>query len=651
MQFQSVAGAYADSFQEFIRDLEQNNEDKVEDIKQSILKDQLQPTDAIVQQKLVESFKALVKKNVEQQQAMGEHSIAKLTQKYRQHQVFLELIAARWREFNEDRSHQYEKQVENYVASKLFYKGKLSQYKQEVIRICTEVVNKSESKNWNLETRKAEFNKIFAPILAQVKEQHPLISERIEQEVRKVFGSTKYTIKSMPDMLETEPITASRRGYMGNTIQYLGTFQQGTEARQMFEYLNKVTHFEDKIVRKVLGFTLWHLENQKNEEEKNRVLKDVYKLLINDITKLQQDWENDKGNSVYYLLLRDEDVLFQLFDGGCARLTATQQLERLLKLITSGKYLRNALINKVGELVIGEMKQNMSKYAWVWKAENPVVQVMADLDLLELLVRDRDEDLIEQLKNPSTHYDNMVLRYLRHVAQHAVSSKNPWKELRQGIKRAIRAVVSTASNQPRKLESFLRNLKKAEEMPLSLIAAVDSIYGTMEDYFDALNDAPEVFEDIAREVIEALSKSNPTTDYLDEAVSAVWKDMVEQREGTGLQVRCNAVCTYCGLPCHKQRSHFGEHSTHHQPCGLAGTYYQYTRMLCDISCVDIVQKKLDFIFKLQCYKSTDWQRVFPNWAIPTPSIRLRVRELIFFYKQDLLLTRHNTRMFFMKRDY
>jgi len=568
------------------------------------------------------------------------------------------LKSDQWEAFLHSEENKYMKRISTLVSNNIFYQDIVDLYKNQVRDEASKVDTK-ESVNWPPETMYYNFEKIFRPIVQKAKEDFPDV--KVELEIRQVFKS--HNIEIDEPNKENISIWQSFLNWSSNIASSIFSTKKKEDLifpdlEIIITKINKEiipgVPYSGHLVRNAIEITNNNL-GHKHHKSIKQIYFVVYHHLVDRLTTIQRDWE--KINSVQQRLLSSKDTLYEAFKSRCKNLNLIESVrEHLLKIFQNGSdHLNSAFKYRIYQNCIHEitsMKDNKMKYAWAFASNPEAMQAFIDLDIYNISTKGNDPVLFQMLKKSSDHYNSIINRLVVEIIKDSIATKDSWSNFRSELSNILTSgQISCSDFTSNNIGLFLTYIKRKLPHQLgSPILDVSYFSGSAIDSKDDEDSLPDgVFTDLVQSIINSMPTDTledmpvqiDDPDQINSIRDMIKTEMVDNREGKSLAIRCQYECPECSLKCIMDNNHEGKHTTYHQPNGLNGSSYTKSGALIDESCVELYNRNCTVVSKNGDYKIADaWPTRYSNWEIPKKTIQLELREYIFYHKYSSLSTYH-----------
>ncbi|KDO33894.1 hypothetical protein SPRG_01774 [Saprolegnia parasitica CBS 223.65] len=374
-------------------------------------------------------------------------------------------------------------------------------------------------------------------------------------------------------------------------------------------------------------------------------LSSLISTLGSELAAIQSKW--DESNSIVARVAACEGAMRQFAKDVCNGLEAADLLVRTLQ-----TWLKDQLPKAFEEELVSQVSVSLQSAPWVRDAA--AMQAELDLALLQSIRRHDVKLVLDRIANPVAHTMEVMTGLIDVAVQQCFVQVS--NELVASIECALeRAARVAAKAESQRGAAFLAELRAALLSSLKrrgTSCLIESLPRPSSDVFSCENQDPHLFASadatVPRRLLQTLMtckrRLRPSNQASVPIATSVRQHIHEESFGNanGVVPRCGKPCPMCKCPCTKALGHVSSedrsHDTHHQPQGLVGTYeYEPLHYLVVDSCPTSVEKDADIVFRDGTrHRYREFDKAFPDWAIPHATQPLPLREFIFAKYQKQL---------------
>ncbi|EQC39654.1 hypothetical protein SDRG_03083 [Saprolegnia diclina VS20] len=494
-----------------------------------------------------------------------------------------------------------------------------------------------------------DFDELFRGVLADVRAKDAPLAGKVRRlTIETLHTSNIFTIDEL-NMVETSGLVLRDGASLADCFSRAPNVSAADQvadsiADQVRSRLANVDQYSPGVVTEVARDLQEQLSHMA-PADKAVGLSSLISTLGLELAEIQAKW--DETNSIVACVAACEGTMRQFAQDVCNGFQAADLLARTLQ-----TWLKDQLPKAFEEELVSHVSVSLQSAPWVLDAE--AMQAELDLALLQA-IRRRDVKLIlDRIDNPVTHTTEVMTRLIAVAVQQCFVqvSNNLVARVQSALEQAA-GVAAEAKSQ--RGAAFLAELRAALMSNLKrrgTSCLIESLPRPCSDVFNCNDQEPHLFDSadaiVPRRLLQTLMTCKrllrPSNQVSASIATSVRQHIQDESFGSanGVMPRCGKPCPMCKCPCTKALGHVSSedrsHDTHHQPQGLVGTYeYEPLHYLVVDSCPTSVEKDADIVFRDGTrHRYREFDKAFPDWAIPRVTQPLPLREYIFAKYQKQL---------------
>ncbi|KAL3697376.1 hypothetical protein R1sor_011452 [Riccia sorocarpa] len=476
-----------------------------------------------------------------------------------------------------------------------------------------------EFQKFSEEQKNDKFQEMFHRLKEEAAQEHPPTGKTVERCVRKMFELHQ---------LPWTPTTEGRTGWDKIWKTFTDLASRLKMGFQKF-YQGKLD--EEKMVAKIMRMVMVKLMVVKKYSD------DVVLNSLQLVAKeLQDTWDKENCASVRFAACEaDMRSYFNSLGLGM------QGQELLVKMLQDhfDRNIKEGFEQEMAVVVGTRLKQAR------WVADPEVMQAYIDRDLLRMMDFDVSS-MLSAINGSVEHFGKVTEALVEHAISQVIHEK--FTSFKESLKRGIHiAAVKASQVQFGRAKLFLAALRTElrEGLTSTNSCLVDKL-PVYDSNYDCDGQAPRIFTTDTPSIPGEIVKFIPNQ-YAYTSGSLVKRILVYMQSRAygahdGIRPRCGAACPMCSCTCIQAVGHDGDpldklHDTYHQPLGLSGRRVLSSNELSAGSCGFCVENNWRFLHQDEWVPFKEFNRVFPDWAMPIVRRPLALREYILKNYQEELV--------------
>ncbi|EQC40124.1 hypothetical protein SDRG_02775 [Saprolegnia diclina VS20] len=377
-------------------------------------------------------------------------------------------------------------------------------------------------------------------------------------------------------------------------------------------------------------------------------LRALTSMLTSELQLRQRRW--DEANSVVAKFAACKASMLLFAQNVCDGQKAAQLLSTTLN-----EWLGLNLTKTFEEEVVSVVASSLKHARWVRAAD--AMQAALDTDLLQYLRKKKMRKVLSLIDEPTAHAADVTSALVRKEVQkcYVHVSKKLVRDIEESIAAAADAATHATSERTKCFVHALRLSLQSRLKCSGTSALIESLPAVAGNVMNCDDQGPSAFAlttdqdaisvplDLLRRIGAMASQLRPSSEWSSTMTKAVVGVIQNEAYGAvdGIMPRCGAPCPRCHCPCTKALGHTSTkdnalHNTYHQPEGLVGVWDVDTRELLAASCATCVVDNCTMVFTSGNRPYTEFETVYPGWALPRVTKFLPLREYVFAQCQSEL---------------
>ncbi|EQC36855.1 hypothetical protein SDRG_05685 [Saprolegnia diclina VS20] len=496
----------------------------------------------------------------------------------------------------------------------------------------------------------AAFDSIFDDILDKARKAKPPLATQVPTLVRAVIHSNHIFT---PDELRLLTGDDDYGSWLQGVVRFTSKMLQGAKAsreedivdavrERVCSSLAEVDRYSDDVALSCVMSVKRLFNSMQLKQSELRVgLRTLYMTLKTELQQRQERW--DTINSVVAKFEAYRPSMHRFAQSVCEGQEAAQLLSTTLN-----EWLDLHLLEAFEEEVVSIVASALKDARWVRVAD--AMQAALDMDLLQLMRKREIDIVLNRIDDPVEHAAAVTRRLVLAKVQECylgVANK-----LAQDVEESIVSASAAARDAvSKRSEVFVHALRLTLQSRLKCSgtsALIESLPSAAGDVMNCDDQGPSVFaltasrdglsvpQSLQARLTALDARLTPSAGLSSTMAWEVVKVIQTEAYGAvdGIMPRCGKPCPRCKCPCIKALGHVytkddALHDTYHQPGGLVGVSWVKTRELVESSCATSVVENDYIELPTGSRPYTEFETIFPGWALPRVTKFLPLREYIF----------------------